>query len=111
MPVLETFRVETNGTPGYVRLVGELDLASVRDFRVALENVSVDRGLTLDLAQLTYIDSSGLHAIVECATQGDGDETVRIVNAGDHVMRVFQIVGLDRDPRIVLDVGGSNGRQ
>ena len=47
-----------------VRLIGELDMATVTRLKEALETVSRNGPVTLDMAELTFIDSSGLHAIM-----------------------------------------------
>ena len=57
--------------------------------------------LTLDLEGLTFIDSSGVRAIFEL-TMAPGCLQVVLLDPGDVVRRVFEIVGLDQHPKIQL---------
>jgi anti-anti-sigma factor len=100
---ISEFQAVAGETQGHVRLIGELDLATVLEFQAAMEAAPPDGTLTLDLAELTYIDSSGLHAIVECANQLNGRAPVHVVNARDHVLRVLEIVRLDQHENIAVE--------
>ena len=61
---METFKVwSLDGFRG-LALAGELDMASARVLREAFETLPGTGPATLDLAELTFIDSSGLHEIV-----------------------------------------------
>ena len=88
-----------------LRLVGELDLASVSRLRAALADMPWDGALTLDLSELSYIDSTGLHAIVECANGLNGKGPVRLANANLNVLRILEIVNLDRHPNLTIEKG------
>lgn len=79
-PSATPFDVLVTGTNGAItaRLVGELDLVTVPTFVQRLESLHEDgaRQLTLDLADLAFIDSTGLSALVSAlkryrATGGD----------------------------------------
>jgi anti-anti-sigma factor len=91
---------------GGLRLSGELDLASVPMLREAMDELPEGRALTFDLAELTYVDSSGLHAIVDCANKVNGAGGVRLVNVSPSVLRVLRIVNLDQHPNLVIDDSG-----
>lgn len=97
------FEAVPGESPGCVRLVGELDLANVLALRAAMEAAPPDSLLTLDFGDLTYIDSSGLHAIVQCAKALNGRAPLRLVNASEHILRVLEIVGLDHHPNIAIE--------
>lgn len=62
------FDVEASGSDGTItaRLVGELDLVTVPSFEEHLDRLRQEgaRQLTLDLAGLAFIDSTGLSALV-----------------------------------------------
>ena len=47
-----------------IKLTGEVDLATARRLTDALANISTDSEVHLELSELTFIDSSGLGAIV-----------------------------------------------
>jgi anti-sigma B factor antagonist len=50
----------------YVRPVGELDLGTVEQFRQALSEAESERtDLVIDLRDLTFIDSTGLHELIQ----------------------------------------------
>ena len=64
----EPFAVEVQRRDRDVAIVrprGELDLATVETLRTALENIERPRRLMLDLRNLSFIDSTGLHLLVE----------------------------------------------
>jgi anti-sigma B factor antagonist len=55
------------GRPPVLCVGGEIDLAAVVVLRRAVEQAVTpdDRGLVLDLADVTYVDSAGLHLLVQ----------------------------------------------
>jgi stage II sporulation protein AA (anti-sigma F factor antagonist) len=101
------FEAVRDGGGKRLRLVGELDLASVARLRAAIAEMPSNGALTLDLSDLTYIDSTGLHAIVECANSLNGTGPVRIANPASSVRRVFEIVNLDHHPNLMIESDGS----
>ncbi len=82
-----------------VRLQGELDNLSVPVLRQTVDTLYADGcfKITLDLAELTFIDSSGLGALVavwrRCQSE-DGRATV--VNPSDAVHRLMDMTGISR---------------
>lgn len=80
-----------------LRLTGELDLATAGRLREALEEAH-DRGqktVVLDLSELRFIDSSGLHELVVAFNRqraAGGDVILRAPT--DQTRRVLEIVGL-----------------
>ena len=87
------------------RLIGELDISSAQDLYDALGAVSEGAGdLTLDLSELEFIDSSGLHAMVRYASSlnGNGNKLV-LLNPSAMTQRVFQIARFAEHPRIVIE--------
>jgi anti-anti-sigma factor len=74
-----------------VYAAGEIDLAErteLHDFLAPL-----DGDVVLDLAAVTYLDSSGLAAIVETEHRLDG--RLRLRDPQQTVLRVLSITGLD----------------
>lgn len=60
-----------------LRLVGDVDLATVDELRAALAAVDPPRDLRLELADLHFIDVAGTAALVhEAARLGDGHAIV-----------------------------------
>ncbi len=81
-----------------VSLAGEVDLdrsPAVR--KLLLESVARDRDLLVDLAQVSYIDSSGVASLIEAlqATKKSG-RRFGLAAVGTRVLRVLQIARLDK---------------
>ena len=78
-------------------LSGELDLASSWLLDCPLLKISADgtRSFTLDLSGLTFIDSTGIRAVLAasglCAAR---DCEFRLIPGPAHVQRVFEVSGL-----------------
>jgi anti-sigma B factor antagonist len=79
-------------------LAGELDMAAAPALREALAAVTegLEGDLTLDVGQLTFIDSSGLTLFVQehKNLRSRGHELI-ILDPTRRTSRLFQIVGLD----------------
>jgi anti-anti-sigma factor len=92
--------VEVDHAPGahraVVRVAGEIDLTSVSELTAALERV-VAAGATdlrLDLAEVGFMDSTGLAALITTHTQLEGRGRVVIDDASPTVRRTFEVAGL-----------------
>lgn len=87
-------QVEPDRERVIVRPRGELDLVSVRRLRDAVDELLTTgfRSLVVDLRGLTFIDSSGLHCLMELAAraQDDGVE-LTIVQGPREVRRIFEM--------------------
>jgi anti-anti-sigma factor len=99
--------LEISPLPGVagLRLDGELDLATAPLLKAALVDLGSERDVHLDLALLTFIDSSGLHVIVAMAESLDGNRSVVLVNPSTAVMRCLEITGLDKHPAVEIREG------
>lgn len=88
----------TSGATYRVTLSGEFDLAAVSLVEDALERAYEGEVevLDIDLAPLTFLDSSGLRVIVGAADRAavNGVE-LRLRRGADVVQRVFSITGLE----------------
>ena len=83
-----------------VALVGEFDLAGVEGFREVVTR-AIDSGkhreIEFDLERLTFIDSSGLHALAEAErSMRARGATVNVVGVAPQLRKVFELIGLDR---------------
>ena len=81
--------------PVFVR--GEVDLATASDLEIAVRNALDDApaGVLLDMAQLTFIDSSGLRALVALAKDAESRRTkLALRNLPRHAQRVLELTGL-----------------
>jgi anti-sigma B factor antagonist len=98
------------GTVVRVAAVGELDLSNASVLEDAVRRVLEWHRpcrLVLDLRDLTFLDSSGLHLL--CALAGDaraGDRRLTVVRGPDHVQRAIESVGLHEHLELVDDAGG-----
>ena len=77
---------------------GDVDLESSRQAReVLLECMGRKRALLVDLSQVTYIDSSGVAALVESFQSARKGGTIFALAAvSDATMRVLQLARLDK---------------
>jgi anti-sigma B factor antagonist len=92
-----SFEVTPLPEPRSYKLAGELDLATVEHLREVLSRESdSSRDLTLDLSELTYMDSSGLRLIMEMSNSLGGEGLVVLKSPSQLVSRVLRIAGLDR---------------
>jgi anti-sigma B factor antagonist len=91
-------QITTEETPERVRLslAGELDIASAPVLERAVE--SVDRPLVIDLGEVTFMDSTGLRALLLARQQAEsGGQGLALRPGPRQVQRVFELSGtLDR---------------
>jgi anti-anti-sigma factor len=105
---MEILEVTTQDSGGHVTvsLKGELDLSSVGKVEEELERVEKDGPsvLVLDLSQLSFLDSTGLRAVVTAdeRARSNGRRLV-IVRGPDPVQRVFAITRLEERLEMVDD--------
>ena len=91
---MESFEVvRVDGERG-LRLVGELDLQTVASLEKELALLPAEGQARLDLSELSFIDSSGLHAIAEFARHENGNGPVILDGVPPLVIRVFEITNL-----------------
>lgn len=96
-----TFRyvIERDGEGAEVVASGEIDLASSPELRRELQGLLDDgaRHLVLDLADVTFIDSSGLGVLVGALKRVNELEgaTFELRSLHGPVRKVFEITGLD----------------
>jgi anti-sigma B factor antagonist len=92
-----TERVE-NGITVFV-LEGRIDTEGAVDMDLALQ-VAVSEGkhkMALDMAEVRYISSAGLRALVDVFTKNrEAGGDLKLAALNPKVMRVFQIIGFDK---------------
>jgi len=89
-------------------LAGELDLADAPALRDALRG-AVERSprrLVVDLAEVTFVDSTVLGALVEARSR-IGGEAFALAAPGLEVRRALEVSGLDRHFRVQETVSGA----
>ena len=93
-----------------VTLSGELDLATAPRLVHALTEVADGTAVViLDLSELTFMDSSGLHAIISArARLAETDCRLVLVPGGHQVQTLFELTGIKDH---VEFVSAPNGRR
>ena len=78
-----------------LKLTGEFDLSGRELADEVLASVEASRKIVLDLSELDFIDSMGIHFVVTAHqnAQAAGREYA-IVRGGPEVDRIFKLVGL-----------------
>ncbi|HEX6700166.1 MAG TPA: STAS domain-containing protein [Gaiellaceae bacterium] len=90
--------VSLNGESVVVRLTGELDLSNVLLLRTALFECIERRPkrLVVDLAGVTFIDSTALGTLIEVRARLESKESFVLASPGLETRRALEISGLDR---------------
>jgi len=103
-PVDQPLRIEQRPAERVLALDGELDMADTEALmEAAAAFASAPGDLTLDLSRLTFIDSSGLLALLRCADQVS-DGRLILLRPTEQVRMVFDMVELAAvSPHIVID--------
>jgi anti-anti-sigma factor len=95
----ESFPVQWSGQAAVVRLPAEIDLTIADALREALLAVLNQGalGLIANMTATTFCDSAGMTALVRAARRAAaGDATMRIAVTSPAVLRIFNLVGIDR---------------
>ena len=72
-----------------MRLIGELDMSTAPEVIARFEELQ-ERRLLLDLSALTFMDSTGLGALLKIAAKSDA---VEVIHGPRQVQRVFELTG------------------
>jgi anti-anti-sigma factor len=79
---------------GVLWLTGEFDLAALDEFQTVVDAVlDAQREIVLDLSELTFLDSTGIRAILVVAGRVGGGVIIR--RPTPPVRRVLDLVGID----------------
>jgi anti-anti-sigma factor len=93
-------------------LAGELDISTADRLKQAIGELLVEHGareLTVDLRQLTFIDSSGLAAMVYTSRQCEQHQCrLSVIRGSQSVHSVFELTGL-HELLPFADGDGDNG--
>ena len=80
-------------------LVGEVDISNAHYFKRQIEAALNEKkqSITIDLSELTYIDSTGLGVIIGAygTIKKDG-LSVKVLNPRENVKKLLNISGLDK---------------
>lgn len=87
--------VQVNGHGAVAAVRGEVDISNAAELTLRLEGAARsagDGGLTVDLSDLRYMDSSGLRSLV--TVHNGHPETRLVVRTGTLVARIIAVSGL-----------------
>ena len=85
--------IERTEEPRGFRLVGELDASNVESLTDVLTPVVSEGGnLTLDLAGLAFMDSTGIQVLVATAQKLQGRGNLILVSPGSLVRRILDLI-------------------
>ena len=93
--------------PYLVEAEGEIDIATVNRLEAVLRDAIVEghRPILLDLGRCSYMDSTGLRAVLSAhkALRADDDESpgFAVVVAQSSLIKLFELTRLDQAVRIV----------
>ena len=77
-----------------MQLSGRLDTETAPQMEAALKELPHEiTDLTLDLKELEYISSAGLRTLLLAQNMMDEKGSMRVLNANEMVMEVFEITG------------------
>jgi anti-sigma B factor antagonist len=108
MSVGDALDIRTEGDVVVARLMGEIDLANARPIGSLVGGAVTNdaMGVVLDLSDVTYLDSSGVHLIFELAERlSDRQQQLAlVVPAEARIRRVLDLVKADAVVAIFLTV-------
>jgi anti-anti-sigma factor len=95
LPNFSAYVADAAGGVCRLKLAGEFDISGRELADDVLERAGDARKIVLDLSELEFIDSMGIHFVVTAheKAQAEGREFT-IVRGGPEVDRIFKLVGL-----------------
>ena len=95
----ERFTLTWSGRTAVVGASGEIDITNaegLRDVLLSALNAGA-AALVVDMTSTTFLDSAGVTALVRATRRATStDVTLRLAAAGPAVLRVLNLVGIDR---------------
>lgn len=91
---IDTYEREATGV---VRVVGEVDVSNAAELREVLQKTLAEGtgGLEVDLAEVSYIDSTGIGVLVGAARRfADAGRPFRVLSPQRNVARVLSMLGV-----------------
>jgi anti-anti-sigma factor len=101
---LPCFSVERTdlGDDVMLSLRGEFDLSGVGAFNSAVPAAAPGRSVILDLRHLSFMDSSGLHAVINLHRRAVAEGwCLLLANSAPQVVRLLQLTGADQHLTLV----------
>lgn len=90
---MELLGIVPTEVPGTLRLIGELDIANVKQVQARLEEeLRLDQQLTLDAAELSFMDSQGLRMLIVLGEQAAANgSAILILNCSKAVRGLLDL--------------------
>jgi len=83
-----------------IKLAGEVDLATAPQLNEVLANIWTESEILLDLSDLTFMDSSGVSAILAFARSRNGAGPLVMVDPPAEIERLFELTCLEQHPKV-----------
>ncbi len=95
-PQLVEVRVtQSDARAAIIEVIGEIDMSNVASISTAFDCLGEVDTATIDLAGVTFIDSSGIRECLRLAERGAGQKPqVSFSRPSGAVLRVFEIAGV-----------------
>jgi anti-anti-sigma factor len=99
--------IQKTDHPRTFRLIGELDISNAETLGALLDReVDGEGDITLDLAELTFIDSSGIRVLLQTMDRLKGKGRLLLLSPSSSVKSILSLMGLDdRDAIRVVGPG------
>ena len=101
--------LQIDATDRGLKLAGELDMATAQELLAAIRDHAGEDEVVLDFSGVSFMDSSGLRALLEAARDREGDGAVAIVDPTPQVRRVLDISLPDGAPGLEVRGGEEGG--
>jgi anti-anti-sigma factor len=96
-------RVSRTREPRGLRVSGEVDASNAVQLARALAAETAHGGdVTLDLADVAFLDSTGLEHLIRAARDLEGTGRLILVSPQDPIRRLFELVLLDRRSNVEI---------
>ena len=97
-------RIARNAAGGAVHVSGELDAATALEFERRLEQElrAEDGDLTVELSEVTFMDSTGVQVLIGLARSLQGRGRLILLAPVGAVRRTLELVEIERIPNLVL---------
>ena len=99
---------ERSGGTATLRLLGELDLATSELAEAAIARTRGSERLIIDLRGLSFVDSTGIQALLRAhMTAGEEGTEMIVIRGSRPVARLFGLLELDAQLNVVDEVPGA----
>jgi len=91
-------KINNDGDFSTINVFGEIDLNNSNELRIKLnDELNSGKSLKLNLAEVTYIDSSGVSCLVEATQISKKNNTeFSIIDLSESVKKVLELAYLDK---------------